>query len=409
MNSANNCRICGNAIKPFMNFGKMPIANGFLKEHEFDREYFFEMKPSFCEKCYAFQLIDQPDAPMMFNENYPFFSSLSKYMQIHFKEFATLLMEKFLNDKKNSFVIELGSNDGIMLRHFKNAGIKHLGIEPSINVAEISKKAGINTVSQFFDENLADGILSEYGHANIIYAANVMCHIPDLNSVFAGISKLLGKDGILVFEDPYLGEMLDKVSYDQIYDEHVYIFSASSISSLCKRHGLELFDLAAQITHGGSMRYFIAPKGSHEKSPNVLAILEKEEIKGFKDPNKYLDFKSNCEQSKSELVSLLRKIKSENKRVVGYGATSKSTTILNYSDIGSDLIEFISDTTPLKQNKYSPGMHIPVKPYEEFQKNPPEFALLFAWNHSAEIFEKEKDFEKNGGKWIRFVPSVEVI
>ena len=408
MNSSNTCRVCGNEISPFMSFGKMPIANGFLNEIDFKNEYFFEMKPSFCENCFAFQLIDQPDAPMMFNENYPFFSSLSKHMQVHFKNFADQLISNFLRTKEDSFVIELGSNDGIMLKHFKNSGIPHLGIEPSKNVADVAKKEGINTISEFFNENLADHILEKHGKANIIFAANVMCHIPDLNSVFAGIEKLLTEDGILAFEDPYLGDMLEKVSYDQIYDEHIYIFSASSVSSLCERHDLELIDVIPQPTHGGSMRYFITHKGSHKISKNVHQILENEEKNGFKDPTTYIRFKNNCEQSKKDLVSLLEKIKSEKKRVVGYGATSKSTTILNYSGIGNDLIEFISDTTPLKQNKYSPGAHIPVRSYEEFKKNPPDYALLFAWNHSNEIFEKEKDFEKNGGKWIRFVPKVEI-
>ena len=303
MNTAKNCRICGNEISPFMTFGQMPIANGFLKEHEFSKEYFFEMKPSFCKNCFAFQLIDQPDASMMFNENYPFFSSLSKHMQLHFEKFAESLIDNFIKDKSNSFVIELGSNDGIMLKHFKNRGIKHLGVEPSSNVAEISANEGINTISEFFDEDLADKILDEYGNANIIYAANVMCHIPDLNSVFRGISKLLGSNGVLVFEDPYLGEMLKKVSYDQIYDEHVYIFSASSVSSLCERHGLELIDAKSQKTHGGSMRYFIAPKGSHKITKDITDLIEDENNKGFKSESIYLSFKRDCENSKKDLIA----------------------------------------------------------------------------------------------------------
>ncbi len=409
MNTTDKCRICGNGISSFMTFGNMPIANGFLKRDQFDDEYFFEMMPSFCESCFAFQLIGQPDAKLMFNENYPFFSSLSKYMQQHFKKFADDLINSYLEDKENSFVIELGSNDGIMLKHFKNSGISHLGIEPSSNVAQIALDNGINTISEFFNESLADQILAEKGNANIVYAANVMCHIPDLNSVFAGIAKLLGNKGVLVFEDPYLGDMLEKVSYDQIYDEHVYIFSALSVSSICARHGLELIDVQPQITHGGSMRYFIAPIGSKKISSNVNKILKDEEFKGFKQISKYNQFKLDCEKSRDDLVSLLTKINLENKRVIGYGATSKSTTILNYSNIRSNLIESISDTTPLKQHKYSPGVHIPIIPYEDFVKEPPDYALLFAWNHSQEIFDKEKEFEMNGGKWIRFVPKVEIL
>jgi methylation protein EvaC len=409
MDIANNCRVCNNKIEPFMTFGNMPIANGFLKKEAFKDEYFFEMKPSFCNKCFAFQLIEQPDAELMFNGSYPFFSSLSKHMQTHFDNFANSVINRFLKSKDSPMAIELGSNDGIMLRHFKNAGIKHLGIEPSQNVAQIAKEKGINTISEFFNEELAVKVLEEYGHADVMFAANVMCHIPNINSVFAGISNLLSKDGVLIFEDPYLGDMLNKVSYDQIYDEHVYIFSALSVISICERHDLELIDVEPQVTHGGSMRYFIGKKGSHEISNNVLKIIMNEEKNGFKEISTYERFRDNCEKSKKELLALLTKIKAENKRVVGYGATSKSTTVLNYSEIGPDLIDFISDTTPLKQNKFSPGAHIPVKSYENFSQNPPDYALLFAWNHKKEIFEKETEFEKNGGKWITFVPRVEIL
>lgn len=398
MNTAENCRVCGSSIEQFMTFGQMPIANGFLLEDQFKDEYFFEMKPSFCEKCFAFQLIDQPDANQMFNENYPFYSSLSKHMKIHFEKFAKHLIEKFINDKRNSFVIELGSNDGIMLKHFKNVGIPHLGVEPSGNVAEVSKNEGINTISEFFNENLAKNILSEYGNADIVYAANVMCHIPDLNSVFSGISKILKPKGVLVFEDPYLGDMLTKVSYDQIYDEHVYIFSASSVASICEMHNLEIIDLVAQPTHGGSMRYYIAPKGSYKPASNVDITFKDETQKGFKNIKTYLMFKENCQKSKRELVALLEKVRDKNKRVVGYGATSKSTTILNFCKINNNMINCIFDTTKDKIGKFTPGTHIPILNYNKFKGSHYKYVFLFAWNHRKEIMKKEK--ARKNTKWF---------
>jgi methylation protein EvaC len=212
-----------------------------------------------------------------------------------------------------------------------------------------------------------------------------------------------------MFEDPYLGDVIEKTSYDQIYDEHVFLFSVSSIQYLFDKHGMEVIDVEPQKTHGGSMRYVIAHKGKRPVSAQVTKQLDKERALGLHNPSTYDAFRRNCEHSRDSLKELLGKIKKQGKRVVGYAATSKSTTILNYCGIGPDLIEFISDTTPIKQGKFSPGMHIPVKPYEKFMEKYPDYALLFGWNHAEEIMAKEKKFIQSGGKWIVFVPRVEVL
>ena len=406
--NVNFCRVCNSKIEPFMTFGQQPIANGFLTEDQIKQEYFFEMEVASCNNCGMFQLIEQPAAEKMFHENYAFFSSQSKYMQTHFKNFAEFVIRKYFTGRKDPFVVELGSNDGIMLRNFKNAGYRHLGIEPSENVAEVARLDGVESLSEFFDLELAKSIVQKQGHADAVLSANVMCHIPNINSVAAGIAYLLKPDGVLIFEDPYLGSMIEKTSYDQIYDEHVFIFSATSVSWAFGQHGLELIDVMPQVTHGGSMRYILAPKGSHPISSNVIEIFAKEKAIGLDKPETYINFKKNCETSRSELLALLEKLRKEGKRVIGYGATSKSTTVNNYCGIGPQHMEFVSDTTPIKQNKLTPGSHIPVKPYEEFSNNYPDYALLYAWNHSEEIFAKEEEFRKKGGKWIYFVPKVEV-
>lgn len=403
------CRVCETKIEPFMTFGQMPIANGFLKKEEFSEEYFFEMEVSFCEDCGTFQLVNQPDPERMFHENYAFFSSLSKYMQVHFQHFAKMVMSRVLKGRSDGFVVELGSNDGIMLKHFKEAGYRHLGIEPSKNVADVARSQGIDTISEFFSLELAEELVAKHGHADALICANVMCHIPDINGVAAGIARLLKDDGVLIFEDPYLGDVLEKTSYDQIYDEHVYVFSATSVSSIFGRHRLELIDVMPQTTHGGSMRYMLAPKGSHAVAENVTALLKKEQEQGLDKAATFEQFKLDCEASKTALIELLERLRAEGKRVVGYGATSKSTTVMNYCGIGPQHIEFISDTTPIKQGKFSPGAHVPVKPYEDFSANHPEYALLFAWNHAVEIFAKEQAFLDGGGQWIGYVPKVGII
>jgi methylation protein EvaC len=403
------CRVCISNIEPFMSFGKMPIANGFLTADQLASEYFFELAPAFCSHCGTFQLIEQPAPEKMFHESYAFFSSTSRHMQTHFKEFADLVMGGVFPGRNDPFVVELGSNDGIMLRHFKDAGFRHLGIEPSENVAEVARSKGIQTLSEFFNLELANRLVAKHGYADAVLSANVMCHIPDINAVAAGIARLLKPDGVLIFEDPYLGDLIAKTSYDQIYDEHVFIFSATSVAWAFGQHALELIDVTPQATHGGSMRYVLAPKGSRTISPNVATLLKKERTQGLHKAEMYEQFRRNCEASRKALRDLLESLRRGGKRVVGYGATSKSTTVTNYCGIGPEHIEFISDTTPIKQGKLTPGSHIPVKPYEAFLQSLPDYALLFAWNHATEIFEKEETFRARGGKWITFVPKVEII
>lgn len=401
------CRVCGSNIDAFMSFGRMPIANGFLEEAQFQNEYFFELAPAFCEKCNMVQIIEQPDPALMFHEEYAFFTRTSKHMVEHFRQYAQWVMNNYIEDS-DPFVVELGSNDGAMLENFAASNIRHLGVEPSANVAKEAAKYGVNSIVDFFGLELAKQILAEHGSADVVMAANVMCHIPDLHAVGQGVAKLLKPKGVLVFEDPYLGDVIEKTSYDQFYDEHVYMFSANSVSNVFSQYGLELIDVLPQTTHGGSMRYVLANKGQRKVSASVKKQLEHEKKLGLQTPDVYQQFRINCEHNREELVSLLQKLKNEGSRVVGYAATSKSTTVLNYCAIGPELIEYISDTTPIKQGKYTPGSHIPVRPYSEFKNHYPDYAVLFAWNHKQEILANESDYLASGGKWIMFVPQVQV-
>lgn len=402
------CLICNNEISQFISYGKMPLANGFLTKNEFDKEYFFELKVAHCPKCQMVQLLEQPDKEMMFNDHYAFFSGTSRLMADHFADFANHVIKDYLKSK-DPFVVEIGSNDGIMLKNFKKNNIRHLGIEPSKNVAEIAMKNGINTISKFFNKEVAEEIIDQNGQADAFIAANVMCHIPYMHSVVEGIKTLVKPDGIVMFEDPYLGDVIEKISYDQIYDEHVFLFSVHSVQYLFAQHGMEVVDVEPQETHGGSMRYVIAHKGARSISDNVRKQLAKEDSLKLHLSETYVQFRKDCETSREQLVSILTELKKKGKRVVGYAATSKSTTILNYCNIGPDLIDFISDTTPIKQGKFSPGKHIPVQEYENFKDDYPEYALLFAYNHSKEIMAKEGEFRNQGGKWIMYVPKIEII
>jgi 2-polyprenyl-3-methyl-5-hydroxy-6-metoxy-1,4-benzoquinol methylase len=404
-----HCRVSGTRLTKVLDFGKQPLGNGFLEAKDFMDEYFFPMEIGYSEVSMMFQLIEQPLPEKMFHDHYAFYSSTSNYMAQHFMQFAQQVIESGYLTKGNAFVVELGCNDGILLKNFASQSIRHLGIEPSLNVAQEANKQGVRTRSEFFNEELAEIILREEGQVDAFLAANVMCHIPDIVGVVKGIKKLLKPTGVVMFEDPYLGDVVEKNSYDQIYDEHVFLFSALSIQYLFGLQGIELIDVLPQKTHGGSMRYVLSHRGAYPVKDAVKQLLGKEKVQGLDRLVTFEMFRVDVEQSRTKLVALLKDLKAQGKRVAGYAATSKSTTVLNYCGIGPDLIEYICDTTPIKQGKFSPGMHIPVVPYETFKNNPPDYAVLLAWNHVEEIMAKEKEYVAAGGKWIVHVPEVKVL
>ena len=402
------CLICDSEYSSFVDFGVMPIANAFATKEQIKNEYTFPMKVGFCGNCNMVQLVEQPDREKMFHENYAFFSSTSNYMKEHFKLFTNSVSE--LQDlNENSFVVEVGCNDGILLENFVIDNIPCLGVEPSENVAQVAMEKGIEVIMKFFDRPLAEHILQSHQKADAILSANVMCHIPYIHSIYDGVKTLLKEDGVFIFEDPYLGEIIEKTSFDQIYDEHVFLFSALSVNYLANMHDLELVNVEPQITHGGSMRYTIAHKGIKTVSQNVIKLIDQEKKLGLDKKQSYLSFTDNVNKIKNDLINLLTKLKNDGKKVVAYGATSKSTTVTNYFGITPDLVECIYDTTPIKQNKLSPGAHIPVLPYDQFRQSNPDYVLLFAWNHATEIMKKESDYMGHDRHWITYIPNVKVI
>lgn len=402
------CPVCTCRVEPFISFGKMPIANGFLSPEDFAQEFYFELGVGMCTGCTMVQLTQLVDPEKLFHESYAYFSSTSVGMVEHFRRFASQALEN-ISDHRDPFIVEIGSNDGIMLKNIAQAGVRHLGVEPSENVARVAVEAGVETRCCFFNQDTASQIRQQYGPADAILGANVICHIPDLHSLIKGVDRLLKEDGVFMFEEPYLGDIVERTSYDQFYDEHVYYFCLSSLSKLFDRYDMAIVDAEPQEVHGGSMRYLVARKTTRQETPRLADLKAREARLGLDQQSTFLELKDRIDESRDRLKSLLGTIKRDGKRVVGYGATSKSTTVTNFAGIGPDLVEFISDTTPTKQGKFSPGTHIPVKPYGEFSANYPDYALLFAWNHGKEIIAKEQDFLDRGGRFISFVPDVRVL
>ncbi len=394
------CKISGKKIKPFMSFGKMPIANGFLKKKDFKKEFFFNMEVGFSKDLSLFQLNDHPTPKSMFNRNYPFFTSSSKYMVKHFKDYSSWIKKNYFKDIKN--IIEIGSNDGSFLKNFKSKKTNILGIEPSSNVANVAKKSGIKTINKFFNYKTSKNLKEFINKTDIIIAANAICHIPNLNDLIKGVDNLLSRKGLFIFEEPYLGSMYEKTSYDQIYDEHIFMFSVSSVKKIFDLYDFELIDVLPQKTHGGSMRYVIARKNTHKVKNNVFKQLRYETSRGINSIKGCIKFKRNCEISKKKLKKKINTILKKGKNIAGYAATSKSTTILNYCGINRKHIDFICDTTTNKIGKFTPRTHIPIVKMDYFRNNIPDYTFLFAWNHKKEIFNKEKKLLKKTN-WIAHI------
>ncbi|MGE5503751.1 MAG: methyltransferase domain-containing protein [Actinomycetota bacterium] len=402
------CRICSQEIAPFMSFGRMPIANAFLRsEGDFTHEYFYELAPALCPSCKCFQIVNIPAPDQMFHDHYAYFASTSRVMTEHFRAMSDDLCTRYLGGA-DPFVVEIGSNDGITLSNFSRRGMRHLGVEPSANVAEAARAKGVQTLCAFFNVDTAGHIVAEHGQADLFIATNTMHHIEDTNAVAAGVARLLKPTGVMIQEDPYLGDMVADCAYDQIYAEHMYIWSITALDNAFGRHGMEVFHVEHNHHHGGCMRYHLGHKGAHPLSPELVAAKAREGELGLDRPETYDTFRIRCEQSRDALMGLLEGFRAEGKTVVGYGATAKSATVINWCGITPDHVSFIQDTTPAKQGTFSPGAHIPVVGPERFAAAKPDVAVLFAWNHFAEIDAKERAWRDGGGKWVMPVRQVEV-
>ena len=387
--------------REFLNLGKQPIANRFLTKDEFDNEFFFDLKVVFDEETKLVSLKEFVEPKMMFNENYTYHSSTSYPMKDHFRKAADFLLCRY----KPVNVLEIGSNDGIFIKHFNPDTT--VAVEPCRNFAEITTSMGYKTYNEFWNTKLAKSIKQNHTTMDLIYAANCICHVQDLDDVFSAVRELLSEDGIFVFEDPSLLRMMERGSYDQLYDEHAHIFSVTALDKILEKNGLSIFKVDNLSVHGGSNRiYARLSKAEKFHKVSVTTNLIEEKAFGLDNFETYKVFADRVNKSKNDLISMLKSLKSEGKKIVSYGATSKSTTVFNYCEIDNSLIDYIVDTTDDKQGKYSPGVHIPIVSPEKGFDESVDVAYLGAWNFKDVIMNKEVKFTKRGGKFITHVPEV---
>ena len=392
--------------KNFLNLGKQPIANSFLSSisrSSLKKEYFYKLIICFNTKNFLVSVKDPVNPKIQYTDQYAHRASESQTMREAFRKIAKKLQKRFKPKK----VMEIGSNDGVFLKNFPKK--KVVAVEPCKNLANLTKKK-FKTYPFFWNKKLSKKILNENSKIDLIFSSNTISHIPNLKETFQAVYDILSDKGVLVIEDPSLSSIIKINSYDQFYDEHVYVFSALSIKNIVEEFNLKLFDIEKISNHGGSLRYYLCKQEKNYKlSSRLKKILKDEKKLGLNNFKTYKKFANRVYKSKKKLVALLKRLKKQNKKIISYGATYKSTTVFNYCKIGTEYFSYITDTTKNKQGKFTPGMHIPILPPEKGFNESVDYAYLGAWNFKKEIMKKEKKFIKRGGKFITHVPDVRIV
>lgn len=402
----NECRICGSRDwTEILDLGAMPPANAFLKKEELGaQEKKFPLAVYFCNQCSLLQLRDVVDGSLLFTD-YPYFTSASRPLAEHFVAFAEEVAKAHISSP-DDFVVEIGSNDGTLLGALKGR-CRVLGIDPAENVCKLAEARGVPTIPRFFSEALAREIRCEHGRAEVILANNVIAHIDDLRDVFRGIRTLLEDHGVFIFEAHWVGDLIGDGGFDQIYHEHCSYFSLLALERLVHQFSLNIVDVRLVPMHGQSLRVYVGKTSAVSERVGWHVAMERD--LGLDRADTFLRFAEKTRRNKEELCALLRKLKAEGHAIAGYGAAAKGNTLLNYYGIGRDVLDFITDTTPAKQGRYTPGTHIPIHPPQKIYEAKPEYLFILARNYADSIIANEAPFRNGGGKFIIAAPEVGVI
>ncbi|KKS44893.1 hypothetical protein A2567_01905 [Candidatus Azambacteria bacterium RIFOXYD1_FULL_42_11] len=404
-----NCRMCNSRnLKPFFDLGETALANSFLKKEALDKpEPKYPLKVFFCEDCGLSQLVHVVEPEILFRD-YVYFSSGMPTLPEHFKKYAKEAVNDFVSSK-DDLVVEIGSNDGLLLGAIKNLGAKVLGVDPAKNIAKVANERGVETLPEFFSEKLAGEIAAKYGKAKVMIGNNVVAHIDNHHDLVKGVSALLANDGVFMFEAPYIVDMFENYTFDTIYHEHLSYLSVRPLVNLFKQFGMELFDVKVFPVQGNSIRGYAGKSGQHEISPRVAELLQKEKLMKLDKLETYLKLASDIKEMNQKVITVLRELKAKGKRIAGYGAPAKGNTLLSYFGIGPDILDYATEALPSKIGFYTPGTHIPVVNIEDARKNPPDYFLLLAWNYKDVILNKEESLRQKGVKFIMPVGKIEIL
>lgn len=413
-NQPTACRSCGYAeLQHVLSLGRTPLANALLTEQQLNessplggcREETYPLDLVFCAQCSLVQITETVSREKLFGE-YVYFSSFSETMLRHAEALSSALIGSHKLGAA-SLVIEVASNDGYLLQYYQRSGVPVLGIEPATNIARVAEQRGVRTICDFFDESLAARLAAEGYKADVIHAHNVLAHVSNLNGFVRGLRHLLKPDGVIVIEAPYVKDMIDRCEFDTVYHEHLSYFSLTALEALFTRNGLTIQKVERLPIHGGTLRVYISYENHREES--VSKLLGEEKTWGAGELGFYSGFGARVARLREDLVTLLRDLKTQDKRIAVYGASAKGTTLLNYCGLGRETLDYVVDRSSVKQGLYTPGTHLKIYAPEKLLDDLPDYVLLLTWNFAEEIYEQQTEYRKRGGRFIVPIPSVKVV
>lgn len=402
------CRSCGSThLEVVLDLGMSPLADRLLTAEQLKApEAKYPLRLVFCHDCSLVQIDETVDPKELFGNDYPYFSSVSDALQVHtIANVKDILARRAL--PPGSLVVELASNDGYLLKHYKAAGLRVLGIDPADPPAQAAIKIGVDTLVDFFTVDLAKKLAADGVAADVLHANNVLAHVADTNGFVEGIARLLKPTGVAVLEFPYLLDLIDHCEFDTIYHQHLCYFSVTAVDHLFRRHGLFLNDIRRLPIHGGSLRLFVEPRENVQAS--VKDLLAMEERLGLTRVEYFRDFGARVEKLRSDLLALLERLHAEGKRIAGYGAPAKGCTLVNYFGIDQRLVPYLVDKNTYKQGKFMSGTHQPIHAPERLLQDQPDYVLMLPWNFSDEIVAQQAEYRARGGKFIVPIPELRIV
>jgi SAM-dependent methyltransferase len=409
--SGQGCMCCRTALRHiFVDLGMSPLCESYVSAEQLHQmEPFYPLQVYVCEKCFLVQL-EEFVAPHEIFSEYAYFSSYADSWVEHMRRYVEAIVER-LALGKDSFVVEVGSNDGYLLQHFIKKGISVLGVEPAANVARVALEKGIPTLVQFFGARTARELVDQGKQADLICGANVLAQVPNPNDVVLGLKLLLKPGGVVTIEFPHLMKLMAENQFDTIYHEHFSYFSFLSLETIFAAQGLTLFDVEEVTTHGGSLRVYArhSDDGSKPTTGRARELRQRELDAGLLSLDTYAGFSEQVKETKRALLEFLISAKRAGKRVAGYGAPGKGNTLLNYCGIRTDFLDFTVDRSPYKQGKFLPGTHIPIFAPDKIREVRPDYVLILPWNFKEEIMKQMGDVRDWGGKFVVPIPRVRVL
>ena len=406
-----NCRHCGMLLEEtFLDLGFAPPSNAYLNQSDINKpEYYYPLIVKVCTHCWLVQTEDYAKKEELFDREYAYFSSTSKSWLDHSAQYVEMIGNR-IGINQESFIIEIASNDGYLLKNFVSANVPCLGIEPTASTASAAERIGVPVLREFFGENLAKRLISEGKQADLIIANNVYAHVPDINDFTKGLKLALKPKGTITIEFPHFMRLIEQHQFDTVYHEHFSYLFLHVVNRMFKKVGLRVFDVDEVNTHGGSLRVYGCHIDDKRNTSSSVGKLLEEEIRcGLLDRATYSTFQSHANRIKNDLIQFLIKQKKAGKTVAAYGAAAKGNTLLNYAGIKPDLLAYVCDAAPSKQDKYLPGTHIPILSPEALNERKPDFVLILPWNLSDEITNQLKHIQKWGGTFVVAVPELREI